>query len=143
MDNNSQIPSIGASEAQEIAAYLATYFKNAKVVPEFRDILVKWASFVTQCEIGYSDYLDEYLNDLSCRAIIENIIHNVGAKTADGIRVRTNPLDRRFELATTLTEKNMVQNQEPLTEFEKRLYSRLPLKIGGDFEVDINALRGK
>ncbi len=95
---------------------------------DLASLLKKWNIFVSQCERGYTDDIDEYRNDLGTRNLLQEIIEGVFITVAEKIRKKLLSVDRRFLEATQPISVPLLQmNNEP-TELERTLYFRSPKK---------------
>lgn len=100
-------------------------------------LIQSWEVFVSECENGYSDLIDEYTNDLSSRSLIADIMGRVSSAFAAKIISRVNESDKKFlEVTKPISEPLMNVSDKP-TEIEKMLYFRIPKKCIGDLKENL------
>jgi hypothetical protein len=105
---------------------------NLSIWLSFERLLYLWAEFVTDVEMGYSDSGNEYINELSIRDLIDELLANLPADTAASIKDVVKPLDARFGSATKPSGR-VGTGGTP----KKDWWFRLPKRVGGQFETDL------
>lgn len=93
--------------------------------------LSKWAEFVEDVESGYAwpDY--EYINDLSVRDILEDLLCNCDEATREALTAAIKPLDERFWAASRHGQGSLWKGREG------EWWSRVPLNPCADLEEDL------
>jgi len=105
------------------------------------DLIANWVSFVADCERGYQDNMDEYINDLGIRIVLQNLVLNTSPSTAEQISTRLDASDRRFIATTTSLDEPIVQLDHDPNQIEKMLYFRLPRKMHKELESECQKFR--
>src|SRR5438046_1079964 len=59
-----------------------------------------WNDFVNEVEAGYGSTVDEYLNDLSTRDLLDKIVNALSESGQHKVMARIRPIDERFAQAT-------------------------------------------
>ena len=98
-----------------------------------------WEWLVDEVERGYDDVIEEYANDLSSRAILDDLLAVAPAQLARTIRTWSDPLDRRFLDATTRAEKPFHGSADPKSPYAaSRWHWQIPKKLVGALRADLS-----
>lgn len=70
----------------------------------------RWTKVVEEIESGYRGSIDDYTNDLTVRDLLDELLPS-GAQTesSDQLMREIEPLDRRFEAATSPGERQLLR----------------------------------
>ncbi len=102
----------------------------------FRYLIGSWKRTVAEVERGYSDTVDEYLNDVSSRAILQRVIERVPPATRERLVELVSPVDERFRAVTVASRALEIYFRfNPETEW---WYARIPLNPGQWLGEDIS-----
>jgi hypothetical protein len=121
----SVLSKLDRERASAVLAELSTWLS-------FERLLDLWAEFVNDVETGYSDSGNEYINDLSIRDLIDELLANLPSDTAASIKDVVKPLDTRFGSATKPSSR-IGSGKAPKQDW----WFRLPKRVGGQFETDL------
>jgi len=103
------------------------------------EMMTAWEQLVAKVELGYSDMVDEYTNDLACRDWLAAVWPLIAEHVRTVREPELNALDLRFLAATT------EDNAEELRRFystdaDAWWWRRLPLRRFGEFAADLKSL---
>ena len=126
------------NEYSELDKVLREISKEFGTQFSFNSLVNSWKTFVFRCESGYSDCIDEYLNDISVREILYFIRKRVGVNLSNKINKILDPLDSSFLSVTNPIKDPLINLPEGQEEIHNLLYFRVPKKLIGDLKEDIN-----
>ncbi len=91
---------LSEDDAKSLSNILAKYSERANYSITLDLLLDKWRSFVAQVELGYSESIYEYKNDLSTRTILQEIINEIDESLRNRLSEELQTWDERFMSAT-------------------------------------------
>jgi hypothetical protein len=100
------------------------------------DLIDGWAQMVDQVEEGYDDNIYEYLNDLSVRQRIEDLLHDESLRDVEQmewVRAQVSEIDARF--------RSLVR-PEPVPGNSRWWETHLPAYAGSELVADIKETYG-
>lgn len=99
---------LSQSETLAVEAILAHLSERAKQPLSLEQLLYRWSHFVLQVERGYDYSIYDYINDLSVRDLLEEILVQVPSSLREKLAQQIRTWDERFYKATQETEKPLV-----------------------------------
>ena len=87
-------------EARAVRPVLERMSRRARYAITLNSLLQSWEYFTYAVERGYNDELDEYLNDLSARSLLQELMDEASADARTKIEHAIAPDDERFRDAT-------------------------------------------
>ncbi len=102
-----------------------------------QQLLQQWRNFVVRVEQGYADSIYEYMNELSVRDLLEEILRSVPHGLQKALAQWITPWDKRFAEATREIGRAML----PAVEQEAPLWwwFRIPKNPGEELEEDLRS----
>lgn len=100
------------------------------------DLIDRWAQVVEHVADGYDDNIYEYLNDLSVRGIIEDLLQDESLRDVEQmkwVRAQVSEIDARFR---SLVLPESVRDDSPWWE------AHLPAYAGAELVADIKDVYG-
>ena len=122
-------------EVRELKKALEKWSRRSKKEVTLNGLLNGWAEFVRQVERGYTFSIYDYINDLSVRDVLEDVLLSIRDSARTKVRAVLMPLDERFEKATRKIEKPLVPADD-----SRRWWFRVPLVLAGELKEDLEAL---
>jgi hypothetical protein len=124
--------SLEEEELRALEAILSPLSQRAKHPLSLNGLLQRWRSFVVQVEQGYEDSIYEYMNDLSVRDILEEIVlkapYTLRCKLVELLRA----WDERFYDMTREINKPLAQKSLPW-------WSRVPKNLSDELGSDLKS----
>jgi hypothetical protein len=140
IDSNSRaedVPKMGADatdlnlDSHERTAVLALEARLSQHVGfpiSIKKLLSNWTTFIAEVERGYDSIIDEYVNDVSTRDTLEEVLRSLPEGIHAKVESALSSVDRRFEQATCPDRtRELARFTEPGTGW----WERMPLKLVG------------
>jgi hypothetical protein len=121
-------------ETEEVERITSIFTKRAKFDLSVERLISLWKSFSRDVEEGYAFGLDEYLNDLSVRSLLQELIDGVSIEASRKIKARIAASDDRFEVST----QEIARSLSPSRTGE--WWRRVPRKLAGDLQEDLRRI---
>jgi hypothetical protein len=99
-------------------------------------MLRRWSSFVREVELGYSESIYDYTNELSVRDLIARVLELAPPAVSEKLESHLNPIDERFLGATS--ESNRPLSLSDATGLSRWWY-RIPIKCGSELAGDLRS----
>ncbi|MDE8589176.1 hypothetical protein [Arthrobacter sp. NQ4] len=104
------------------------------------EMMTAWEQLVAQVELGYSDMVDEYTNDLACRDWLAAVWPLIAEHVRTVRAPELNALDLRFLAATTEDTAEELGRFYSTDAKDAWWWRRLPLRRFGGFAADLKSL---
>ena len=123
--------------ADTLDVILLELSKRAKHPLTFNQLLRQWGDFVVRVERGYRDSIYEYVNDLSVRDLLEEILERATQTLREDLTELIQPWDERFYNATEEANRSVLPGVTQ--ESPQHWWFRVPKKLGGELEEDLRS----
>jgi uncharacterized protein (DUF433 family) len=107
-------------------------------VPTPEDWLQRWSGLVEHIEAGYNWALDEIINDLTARDLLEDVVLLVAPPARALVRESVDAWDLRYDAATTSSRVSLMGSQAPWEPL-RWWWFRIPTRGGAMLEDDLRA----
>ncbi|MCB9451898.1 MAG: hypothetical protein H6672_10690 [Anaerolineaceae bacterium] len=126
---------LSSDESQIVSTVLEVLMQKRKYKISLDQLLGRWSNFVAHVEAGYNDSIYEYINDLSTRDILDELIEEVPQPIKDKLDTYLQPLDERFTNATITTERILLKEKAA----NQAHWLRIPKIRGSELEDDLRS----
>lgn len=105
-------PNLGLTraEGEQLTSLLRDLPGAPTTQTSFGSLLHEWTLFVAAVERGYDDSIYEYLNDLSVRSQLQELVSLSQPNLAEKLESAIGPTDERFIAATELGEGPLIES---------------------------------
>jgi len=121
--------SLKPEEQTAISAVEARFSERARHPVTLDSLLAEWKQFVSEVEQGYALFVYEYLNDLTTRDLVEELLDSVPKSLQKKIAISVQPLDARFKAATEPDDDSRLSRYFRVR--AKWWWRRIPTKLVG------------
>lgn len=128
---------LSSEEARSLDAALASLSERAKHQFSLNRLLQQWSYFVSRVEQGYEETIYEYINDLSSRDALEEVLLKVPPSLSEKLLVLIQPLDERFNNVTQEVERPLLPSATG--ELPAHWWFRVPKMLGAELENDLRS----
>lgn len=99
------------------------------------DLMTRWILFSSEVERGYNFGIEDYINDLSIRDLLEEVIQSLSASGREQVATIVHEIDERFYRATKEVESSLITSLS--SGHDGLWWKRIPALLKEELETDL------
>lgn len=137
MDSENGSIAISAEVSRTVTPIIAGMVERSGYQISLDGLIRSWKELVSLVEVGYDESIYEYINDLSTRDLIQEILTGVPMAVRGKVEGIVHPLDARFVAATReITRPISAGGVEPPGPWRHRIPKKLSQQLGRDLQTE-------